>query len=385
MSQINLANFLKISQKGIQSPNTNGDVVNLLLGSLIDRENILDRNNNLVDITPSKISGWFNQTKDVEQAIRDKVSADRTILERCKAWFDETFIPTLNIHLVSDFYSEMKNLMENDTEISIEKQSSIIEKLDNKDYPGFLAESFLYCLSKSNLRSNEPIPTSDYYLLAECGSSCPICGKQLTENIRNTSIKKYEVIQYDFLDSSNDKLCLCRDCADIYDGELFEDEAQLILSTKAILVRDAQLKTLSNSAKLEKDILEVINNLSSIDPSTITINLPLDAVNLKSKIHSSNPMLAYDINEKVTSFYNTVRNIFSNLEGDGIINFEIIASQVRLYYLRLEQESLEQSQIYERVTQWIFESSGNNSNKIACQIIAAFFVQNCEVFHEISQ
>ncbi|MGF3066976.1 ABC-three component system protein [Facklamia sp. P12950] len=140
-----------------------------------------------------------------------------------------------------------------------------------------------------------------------------------------------------------------------------------------------------NSVKLEKDILEVINNLSSIDLSDIPVDLTLDAIEIKKKIYPGNSMLIFDINTKVTSFYNTVRNIFSNLEGEGIIIFEKIASQVKLFYLSLEEENINQSQIYEEVTDWIQISSGGSSNRLACQIIAAFFVQNCEVFNEISQ
>lgn len=385
MTQINLASFLQISQRSLQSPNHNEAVANLLLGSLIDEENILDRNGNPVDITPSKASGWFNQTREVDLAIKDKVSNNSTLIERCKNWFEQTFIPTLNIHLVDDYYSEMKNLIEKDIHISEDKRNLILDNLKNDDYPVFLAEIFLYCLSITNLRSSEPVPTSDYYLLAECNFKCPICGNNLTENIRNSSIKKYEVIQFDFLDSNNNKLCLCRDCVDIYDVVLSVDDQQLIKNAKENLVKDNQLNDLTNSAQLEKDILGVIDSLSLLDPASIPVDLTLKATEIKNKIHSDNKMLIYDINTKVTSFYNTVRNLFSEFEGEGSINFEIIATQVRLYYLQLEEQELDQNQIFERVTQWIITKTGGNSSVIACQIVAAFFVQNCEVFHEITQ
>ena len=54
------------------------------------RGNILDRNGNPVDITPSKASGWFNQTREVDLAIKDKVSNDSTLIERCKNWFEQS-------------------------------------------------------------------------------------------------------------------------------------------------------------------------------------------------------------------------------------------------------------------------------------------------------
>ncbi|MGF3066975.1 hypothetical protein [Facklamia sp. P12950] len=123
MNQISLSSFLIISQKALQTPNSNQDIVNLLIGTLIDRENILDRNGSLVDITPTKVSGWFNKTKDVEQSIRDAISIDNGTLTRCKDWFDEIFIPTLNINLTEDFYSEMKSLIEQDSQISKQKKS----------------------------------------------------------------------------------------------------------------------------------------------------------------------------------------------------------------------------------------------------------------------
>ncbi len=335
MNQISLSIFLKISQKALQSPNSNQDVVNLLVGSLIDRENIVDRNGNPVDITPTKVSGWFNKTKDVEQSIHDAVSNDSSVMERCKDWFKNIFIPSLNINLIEDYYSEMKLLVKQDDHISKQKQNQLLEKFNCEDYSSFLAELFLYCLSKSNSEHRELVTPSDYYLLSECDSNCPICGKNLIENIKNNSVKKYEVIQYDFLDSQNNKLCLCRDCADIYCCDLSEEEQQKIIDIKEELIKDNQVKEVSNSVKLEQDILKVINNLSSIDTSNIPIHLTLDAIELKKKIHPDNSMLIFDINTKVTSFYNTVRNIFSNLEDEGIIVFEKIASQVKLFYLSL--------------------------------------------------
>ena len=86
------------------------------------------------------------------------------------------------------------------------------------------------------------------------------------------------------------------------------------------------------------------------------------------------------------AYYHFVRKHLSELDDAGS-NFKIIANQVQNYYLKLARsKGKSQSDIYYDIVDWIMHKlSLSNDYRIACEIVVSFFVQNCEVFDEISK
>lgn len=74
------------------------------------------------------------------------------------------------------------------------------------------------------------------------------------------------------------------------------------------------------------------------------------------------------------------------MDRDGTGDFNLIASEVKLAYQKLDNGLLSQDEIVNGLAEWIKNKSGVGSkNMRACHIVVAFFIQNCEVFREISK
>lgn len=80
------------------------------------------------------------------------------------------------------------------------------------------------------------------------------------------------------------------------------------------------------------------------------------------------------------SYYNKIRNLFSNLENDNF-SFDELAGTIKLAYLKFKREKLSQEAIFNRLAHWILEKEKLSDDYFeAARIVVAFFVQNCEVF-----
>ena len=74
------------------------------------------------------------------------------------------------------------------------------------------------------------------------------------------------------------------------------------------------------------------------------------------------------------------------MNRDGTGDFDLIASEIETTYKRLDNGQLSQDEVVNELAEWIKNKSGvGNKNMRACHIVVAYFIQNCEVFHEISE
>lgn len=136
--------------------------------------------------------------------------------------------------------------------------------------------------------------------------------------------------------------------------------------------------------KLEDDIKEVILGLSQSSNFNVPGELSLTALCLEQKISPDNQLLINDIKSRVLTCYNYIRHLFINLDNKSAGTFDIIGLQVKQAYKMLKNANLPQDEIERRISEWIEAKSGTD-NKRACHYVSAFFIQNCEVFDEISK
>ena len=105
---------------------------------------------------------------------------------------------------------------------------------------------------------------------------------------------------------------------------------------------------------------------------------------MKEKIDKNEP-LRLTIKNDVESYYNYTRKMLSDLDDAGD-EFTVIASQFQICYKKLAKVMDDQEEIYNRIIKWVLdELKLTNKYATAARIIVSFFVQNCEVFDEISK
>lgn len=74
------------------------------------------------------------------------------------------------------------------------------------------------------------------------------------------------------------------------------------------------------------------------------------------------------------------------MEADTNGEFSIIADQISVTYKKMERNNMTQDEIVNSLADWIHTSTHMGIKYLlACHIIVAFFVQNCEVFHAIAK
>ena len=86
----------------------------------------------------------------------------------------------------------------------------------------------------------------------------------------------------------------------------------------------------------------------------------------------------------VIPYYKYIKSVFSQLEREGALSFVEVASDVKRSFQKLRSSGLNQDDIYTQLVNWI-KTKTNVQNVLACEIIVAFFVQNCEVFDAIAE
>lgn len=262
----------------------------------------------------------------------------------------------------------------------------------------------IYVINRENRISNSPIVSDDIPLLAEADYECPICHAPLVYFVKNTPVKKYEVVKIypddisavasEFalipkpkrLDAPGNRMVLCRDHAEEYAVEPTAEDYFRLRGIKDRLSSTYSLRVDINDATLEDEIQNVLYGLAGITDDTELEELPLDALRLDQKILPENRLLKNDETTRVLRYYNFIDDLFSAMDRDGTGDFDLIASEIEVAYKKLDTGQLSQDEIVDRLAEWIKNKSGvGNRNMRACHIMVAYFIQNCEVFREISK
>jgi hypothetical protein len=58
---------------------------------------------------------------------------------------------------------------------------------------------------------------------------------------------------------------------------------------------------------------------------------------------------------------------------------QVISLQIKVYYLKQKQMEFDQQAIFDNIVKWICMKTNPRSSD-AAEILASFFVQNCEIF-----
>ena len=185
-------------------------------------------------------------------------------------------------------------------------------------------------------------------------------------------------------DDSN-KICLCEKCAKAYMVKPTITTFERLLSIKNDLVTSRKTKTATAGICLEDDINSVLKALCNMTITDEILKLRMIPIEVKNKIYDKNIDLRKKINEDLPD-YLYIKRLFSSLDEKGSI-FNIIANEVKLCYSKLSAVETDQYTIYYAIVDWILEQSHHDKNRyrLAGEKIVSFFVQDCEVFDEISK
>lgn len=157
----------------------------------------------------------------------------------------------------------------------------------------------------------------------------------------------------------------------------------IVFSIKKDCLIKTRLLESTFSVGLEKEIAYVVEKIVDIDEKFISElnDLP---VNVKNKFYPSERMLKDKVSILITQNYPYVLELFKSLDGINDFSFSSLCLRIKSCYEKMKAITDDKEYIFNEIVNWIMKHTGSNS-QVACEIVVSFFIQNCEVFDEITE
>lgn len=397
MKELNISTFIQIMQTGLMDHDGQESAGCFLLDAINDQDYVSEHGY-WVNLDSKKISRLVSRKDPVPDGIR-LASQKEEVIRDALIYFEKEVIPDLNPHVKDDVLEKLANVIRQDKEISGKKREYLIELYDQNAIGRFLGEVFLYVVNRDNkLREvGDTVDCNDMPLLAEVNYECPLCHKKLIETVKGEPVKRYIITQIfpenlseekkeEFskiynppmnLNSMENLIALNEQCSDDYLLKPTADEYKKLYELKRGFSLRYQAKVAIDNATLEEDIRTVISFLMNVDAATELVPLEYDALRIDEKIDDY--ILKTETQFRVVQYYRYVESLFSQSESD----FDLIASEIKIASRKLESKGLSQPDVVRSLSEWIRNKAHmGEDGSLACDIVVAFFVQNCEVFHK---
>ena len=248
-----------------------------------------------------------------------------------------------------------------------------------------------------------PTEAEQQLYLKEVSFSCPLCGKILRHKKQGKANKLYEIAhifpnspteeQYELLsklprlgdnsESFENKIALCKDCHNQQDYHTTVEDYLKLLKIKQHFLQLTDLHEATLTMGLEPQIADVVAKVCFLreDEAATLSYIP---ARLTKKFSTNEFLLKNRVSMNVTSYYPYIRDRFKELEGINGFRLDALSLQIKSCFIKMEGLSDNKSDIFDQLVNWVMAKTCSTSRE-ACEAVVSFFVQNCEVFHEITE
>lgn len=238
--------------------------------------------------------------------------------------------------------------------------------------------------------------------LREVGYHCPLCGKELQSRKQSKpghkqfqiahiypnspTIQQYIVLhELERLGKNSEdfenKIALCHLCHSRQDYHTTKEDYEVLLSIKKKYLEQNALHDAVDEMYLERELKFIVEQICKIPFSELAI-LNMNPVRVADKFEDGDALILSKITGYVTQYYTFIRDLFRERDGKNGFVFNSLCFEVKSAYIKMDFLSKDKATIFNQMSEWINRKT-MSTNQIACEAIAAFFVQNCEVFNEI--
>lgn len=220
------------------------------------------------------------------------------------------------------------------------------------------------------------------YLLSEENHTCPFpgCGRMLTISGAGKSVDSFNVALIDKKKAPEIKnlLALCPRCYAVYSIDDNKKIMKELVGVKKILMAHYNSVQLLDELPLEKGVVGVLKKIKNLKEKDLA-TASMDPKEIQQKLPPADNMVLYvTINAYVTAYYVRLREIMTNADKSGLIDYEVLQDQIKAIYRRLKKAKKTDVEIFNEITEKIHKVS--LQEEIYCQIVVSYFVQSCEVF-----
>ena len=350
------------------------------------------------------LSLFWSRQRNIPRDIIDFSSEDE-YKDACFDYFRDYITPDINPTTEDDFYYNLGNLISNDDSISPRKKATLHRIYESGNKAKYLTETFLYALTKTNKSEVVNIGIDDITLLSEVDQKCPICYTELIKKVRGKDIYRFGItrIYPEYLDTTlktafdtikpkpvepddiTNKICLCDDCSTSYIFNPTTPIYDRLVRIKKNITNKPSHSPIANRI-IDDQIVEILNKLKLTSPADSTLStLRMKPIELVNKIPKENYLLLKEIKDDNDTYFYFIKEHLSLLE-EYSATFDIISSEVHTSFLVLDRAGHNHEEIYNHLIEWILNRLVlPRTYYNAVHIIISYFVQNCEVFNEITE
>jgi hypothetical protein len=168
-----------------------------------------------------------------------------------------------------------------------------------------------------------------------------------------------------------------------FDKPRTAEEYRELSAIKLALIRRSKQQDLQAAYQLEDDIRRVVEGLY-VDENVLNIyelvELEYDPKRMTDKFKDTLSLPTQQkIKHNVADYYPYIKAKFMEIEREHPGISDLIYSQVKTYYLKQNIPSLTQQEAFSNVVNWFYTKTKPQTID-AAEIVASFFIQNCEVF-----
>ena len=300
----------------------------------------------------------------------------------------------------SKLYEEIDKLNENARQLLADKLQKFYPGIGLDDVAHICSAAMEKVFNEAAARSSQPsdnsgethtsqlsaITDDELTLVLETKGICRFddCGNPLSVTVNGKkqyvfSITKIDPVLDDSLDNS---IALCPNCSAKYKLLGQPSDVERLKHIKKQLKMRRELDDVAAMTKREEGIRLVIERIANIRSEDLT-PLNYEPVAVEKKILSNNLLLRQKILSYVNVYYPVVKKIFQIMNEAQKIYYDGFAMSVRTTYMKENQKGAPQSMIFDALVDWLMNAT--NTDRESCEVVIAYFVQNCEVFDEISK
>ncbi len=238
-------------------------------------------------------------------------------------------------------------------------------------------------------------------LLSEVDRLCPLCSKPLQYRKAGKLYRNCDIAHIYPLNPTTEEVNLLRNeerlASDVNDIEnlialckgshaefdqprTVEDYRRVVGIKKAALAHTASREKWSEF-NLQEELREIVDSLMKSTPADNGNNgtLSYDPKTLEQKVGDELALLEKKrVQYQINTYYQFLKDAFRTLEKSNSNSAQQILLQVKAYYLEQTKLRVSHASILDAIAKWLEARTGGSAE--SANILASFFVQNCEVF-----
>ena len=237
-------------------------------------------------------------------------------------------------------------------------------------------------------------------LVAQVSRVCPLCAQSLFYKKKSKTYKDYELAHIYPLNPTEEEvellkneerlskdvnderniIPLCKECHGKFDRPRTAEEYRELFAIKKKLIAQTRQEQLWREYNIENQISEVITALYNAPDVGLSAEIDFTPKAVDDKLDETITRLTRrKIKNNVSDYYIFIRNCFSDLDQKEPDLSQSISVQIKAYYLKQKRMGLGQQEIFQNIVSWLNVKTKPETTD-ATEILASFFVQNCEVF-----